>query len=110
MAMDGIKAKLLAKRGVNTRMVDVENVGKVEVRGLTRAEVLSIQGHGELDAAAMERTLLAAAMVDPALTEDEVGEWQTVAPAGELEPISTAIQELSGLKVRAVGEQMARFQ
>lgn len=107
---DDIKAKLLASRGLGTRFVEVDGVGKVEVRGLTRAEALTVQSAGELDAAEMECRLIALAMVDPSLSEDEVRQWQSVAPAGELEPVSAAIQELSGMKARAVGTEMARFQ
>jgi hypothetical protein len=103
-----IKAKLLAARGLGTRLVEVEGVGKVEVRGLTRAEALEIQGR-EMDAAEMECRLLSMAMVDPALTAEEVAEWQKVAPVGELEPISAAIQELSGMRVKAVGAEMRHF-
>lgn len=106
--MDDIKTKLLASRGLGTRIVDVDGVGKVEVRGLTRAEALELQGK-EMDAIEMECRLLSAAMVNPALSVEDVAEWQKVAPVGELEPISQAIQELSGMKVKAVGEEMRHF-
>lgn len=106
--MDDIKAKLLASRGIGTRLVDVTGVGKVEVRGLTRAEALRIQA-GDLDAAQMECELLAAALVNPALSVEEVSAWQSVATVGELEPVSLAIQELSGMQVRAVGREMQHF-
>lgn len=103
------KAALLASRGFGTESVPVGEVGEVVVRGLSRAEVLGLQSAGDLDATEMERKLVSLAMVDPALTEDEVGEWQKVAPAGELEPISEAIQRLSGLAVKAVKAEMQRF-
>lgn len=103
------KADLLAKRSGGTRKVDVPGVGQVEVRGLTRGEALSIQKSGALEAADMEALLISLAMVDPALTPDEVRQWQDVAPAGELEPISEAIQEMSGLKASVVKEQMQSF-
>lgn len=106
------KAALLASRGIGTQMVEVTikgQQGEVEVRGLTRAEVLSIQSIGATNAAVMEQKLLAFAMVNPALTEDEVAQWQNTAPAGELEPISSAIQELSGLKVAALKEEIQQF-
>lgn len=106
--MSDVKAKLLASRGLGTKKVEVDGVGEVEVRGLTRAEALRIQS-ADLDAGQMECELLAAAMVDPALTVEEVAEWQKVAPVGELEPISSAIQELSGMKVKAVGAEMRHF-
>ena len=102
------KAALLASRGIGGETVEIPGVGEVKVRGLTRAEVLSIQ-NDDLDAAGMERKLLAFAMVEPQLTEDEVAEWQKVAPAGELEPISDAIQKLSGLAVKQVKAEMRRF-
>lgn len=103
------KAKLLAQRTGDRRTVTVPGVGDVVVRGLTRAEVLSIQKKGEVDVAEMEALLVSFAMVEPEMTLDEVKQWQTVAPAGELEPISRAIQELSGLEAVAVKEQMKRF-
>lgn len=103
------KAALLASRGIGTRMVDVPGVGEVEVRGLTRAEALYFQQAGAADQVEMECRLLSVAMVNPALTKDEVAEWQKVASAGELEPISQAIQELSGLKVTALKEEMQQF-
>lgn len=103
------KAALLAKRGLGTQTVTVGDVGEVVVRGLSRAEVLSLQSVGEIDAAEMERRLVSLAMVDPKLTEEEVGEWQQVAAAGDLEPISDAIQQLSGLAVKAVKAEMQRF-
>lgn len=103
------KATLLAKRTGDRRTVTVPGLGDVVVRGLTRAEVLSIQSCGPTEAAEIEALLVSMAMVEPALSLDEVKQWQAVAPAGELEPISQAVQELSGLHTVAVKEQMQRF-
>ena len=103
------KAALLASRNIGTEDVEVGALGTVKVRGLSRAEALSLQGAGPVDVAAMERTLVSLAMVEPKLTEDEVAAWQDVAPAGELEPITDAIQRLSGLAVKAVKAEMQRF-
>jgi hypothetical protein len=83
--------------------VQVPGVGTVRVRGLSRVEVL--QARKATDEATMdgprmltlERKMLAAALVDPALSEAEVGKWQAVAPAGELVPLIQAIERLSGL-------------
>jgi hypothetical protein len=89
------KAALLARRfGVHD--VEIEGVGVVQVRPLSRAEALAIQGV-EMAPAEMERRLLAAAMVAPKLTEDEVGVWQENSPAGELDPVGEAILRLSGM-------------
>jgi len=93
------KAALLAERfGVHD--VEIAGVGTVQVRPLSRAEALALQGR-ELDAAHMERHLLALAMVAPKLTEDEVGTWQANSPAGELEPVADKILTISGMKKEA---------
>jgi hypothetical protein len=87
---------LLAERfGV----VDVELPtlgGSVKVRPLTRSEALKLRGV-ELEVDEMERQLLALAMVEPKLTEDQVRQWQDVSPAGELEPVAETIIRISGM-------------
>ena len=88
--------------------VEVPAVGSVRVRSLSRAEVLSIRGV-ELDVAEMEKKLLSLAMVDPKLTEEEVGERQAASAAGELEPATRAIMELSGLVEDAAKQAIQRF-
>lgn len=75
--------------------VDLPGVGTVRVRGLTRAEsmlVSELKGN-----AVIERRVIAIGMVDPVLTEAEVGQWYRAAPAGELQQVAAAIQRLSGL-------------
>ncbi|HET9876920.1 MAG TPA: hypothetical protein VFQ37_14335, partial [Mycobacterium sp.] len=83
--------------------VEIPGVGTVRVRGISRVELLGIRkatddstmdGPRVLD---LERRMVALAMVDPVMTEAQVGEWQKVAPAGEVDKISNAISELSGL-------------
>lgn len=103
------KAALLAARADSTRAVEVPGVGEVLVRGLTRAEVLAIQDLGPVDRAELEAKLLALALVDPALTEAEAKQWQAVAPAAELEPISDAILGLSGMRENALKEEIKQF-
>lgn len=75
--------------------VDVPGIGKLRVRGLNRIEAMQVQNAGGTEAT--ERKILALAMVDPKLTEDEVRQWQKAAPAGELEPVTTRVAELSGM-------------
>lgn len=103
------KAALLAARGIGTETVTLEGVGDVVVRPLTRGEVLALQKQGEQDPDVMEQKLLAIALVEPKLTEADVKEWQAVAPAGELEPITEAVERLSGLRRTEVKDQMKRF-
>lgn len=96
------KSALLKKRLPQAK-VDIEGLGEVTVRGLTRAEVLHVReatDNENMDgdrALVLERKLLAVAMVDPKLTEDEVGQWQEMVTPGELEPVIEKLQELSGL-------------
>lgn len=105
------KAKLLAPRaatasGMPEADVEVPGMGTVRVRGLSRAEQLLTVKQGDIDAAgnpditrvaAIERRMIARAMVDPELTEEEAGQWQTRATNGELEPVTEKISELSGM-------------
>lgn len=81
-----------------TRDVEVPGVGTVKVRGLSRAEMLEVnqqvRGGDEL---VMERKLLARAMVEPQMTEAQVGKWQQAAAAGEMQPVVEAVIDLSGL-------------
>lgn len=101
------KADLLKKRfGVED--VEIPGVGMVQVRPLSRAEALALQGV-ELGVEEMERRLLALAVVSPQLTGDEVGEWQANSPAGELEPVVRAITRLSGMEQSAVKEAVKQF-
>lgn len=93
--------RLLAPRadtasGMPEDDVDVHGVGTVRVRGLSRAEVIAMR---ELDLPTLqhERRTLAAAMVDPEMTEQQVEQWQAVAVAGELRPVVAKVLDLSGL-------------
>lgn len=84
--------------------VEVPGVGTVRVRGLSRVEVLQVRkatdeaGIDGPRALTLERKMLALAMVDPHLTEAEVGKWQAAGAAGELGPVTDKVQELSGMK------------
>jgi hypothetical protein len=74
--------------------VDVDGVGTVRVRALSRIEVfLAQQVHD--DEAAFERKILRAGMVDPKLTEAEIERWQKASPAGELQPVIDKVRGLS---------------
>lgn len=104
------KSALLGKRTTaSTETVEVEGFGTFTVRGLTRGEALAMQKQGAMDAAVLEQQMLALALVDPVLTQDEVATWQTVAPAGELQPVTEAVERLSGLRTAAFKEEMQRF-
>ena len=103
---DDLKARLLAKRtdtasGLPEDSYDVPGIGTVLVRGMSRGEVFAMQKSksdgGIKDEGAWERRLLSIALVDPPMTEAEVGEWQRVSQAGEIEPVTKLVHRLSGL-------------
>lgn len=101
------KTDLLKKRfGV----VDFEipEVGTVQIRPLSRAEALTVQGV-EMDAAEMEQKLVSMAMVEPKLTENDVKTWQENSPAGELEPVTQEIARISGLTQDAAKDAVKTF-
>lgn len=107
---DNLK-ELLFKSRLAEADVTIPGVGIVRVRALSRAEVLLVRKAtdlaGDVDgprALVLERKMVAAAMVDPVLTESEVGRWQAASAAGELEPVSEAIQRLSGMLPTAAKE------
>lgn len=92
------KDKLLAPR-LDETTVDL-TIGQVTVRSLTRSEALHVS-NSELDEDHMERVLVAAAMVDPSLTEDDVKMWQDNSPPGEIERVCQVITQISGMEVNA---------
>ncbi|MEU8220912.1 hypothetical protein AB0C47_34790 [Micromonospora taraxaci] len=97
MAVD--KSALLARRCPEDD-VELDGVGTVRVRGLTRAEVKEL-GKRMNDGEDMEAYSLSLAMVDPELTEDEAAAWITTGGFGEIEKVNRRINELSGIAGRA---------
>lgn len=85
---------LLFKSNLTETSVDIPGRGTVRVRTMTRDELHTLR---HPDTATHERKVLAACMVDPALTEDEVLVWQTASPASEISAVIDAIMKLSGL-------------
>lgn len=102
-------AALFTGRQLAEEDVPVGDLGTVRVRALSRSEVLAIREAGAVSVSVMERKLMAAAMVAPALTEDQVREWQDASAAGELEPVTTALMRLSGISQTAAKEMVRRF-
>lgn len=93
------KDKLLGPRettasGFPEADVPVANMGIVHVRGLSRIEGFLLQKIDNLEI--RERKMLALAMVDPVMSEHEVGTWQVMAASGELDPVAAKVLELSG--------------
>jgi len=82
--------------------------GEVRVRGLNRGEAMMVQQAKGTEA--IERRILHLGMLDPMMSEAEVGQWQKAAPAGEIEPVSRKIAELSGMLDDAAKEVYSEFE
>jgi hypothetical protein len=70
----------------------------VLIRGLTRDEILDAQERFPASTALRDNACIAAGLVDPAMTEDDVAVWAAGAPAGDLTYVSEEIQRVSGLR------------
>jgi hypothetical protein len=91
------KSKLLADR-LNRDTLEIEGVGTITVRGLSRFELLLAgKNAGEQGTAVMEQHMLSMAMVDPEMTTEDVKAWQKASPAGEIMPVVNLVNRLSGV-------------
>ena len=88
--------------------VDVEGLGTIRVRGLSRAEAMQVQNLNGV--AQVERAMLAMGMVEPKLTEGEAREWQEASIANEIEPVANKIAELSGMTENAAKDAYKEFE
>lgn len=99
--------ELLFKARLPEEDVEVPGVGTVRIRALNRAEAMHVQEAKGL--AAAERRIVALGMVDPVLTEAEVGRWGDASAAGELELVSRRIAALSGMLQGSAKEAVKEF-
>lgn len=90
-----LKARLLKSR-LGEETIDIPGVGEVRVRGLSRGEVLLLQKSSS-NPTQLEQKVVAIGMVEPQLTDKEVGAWQKASSSGEIERVVDAINRLSGL-------------
>lgn len=97
---------LRRKASLGQDTVDLGDGAIVTVRGLTNGEVRRCRDAAEGNSAKYEREVIAASLVDPVLTPDEVALWidgdpndpeDNGAPAGDSVKIMAAVQRLSGL-------------
>lgn len=80
-------------------------LGTMRVRGLSQAEAHQVEQVKGSEA--RERRILSLGLVDPSLTEVEVGRWQKARPAGEVTKVALAVARLSGM---LEGADKAAFQ
>lgn len=95
-----LSAEALTTQSLNEEDLPLSS-GLVRVRGLSRGEVFmmrkSQQDGGLKDEGAWERRMVSLALLQPKLTEEQVGAWQQGPAGGDLETLTEKIQELSGL-------------
>ena len=94
--MGDVEKEALFKARLPEEEYELAGLGTLRIRGLSRGEVLAAQ-HDDPRLAVFERRLLARGVVDPKLTETDVGRWQEASPAGEMEPLIKRIERLSGI-------------
>lgn len=94
------KSALLTER-LPRAEVEIEGVGTVTVRGLSRYELLLAGKSSNGDVLTSERKMIAMGMVEPPMSEDEVEAWQKCSPAGEIMPVVQKINDLSGVTKHA---------
>jgi hypothetical protein len=92
------KSKLTADRvSLNTEDVEIEGVGTITVRGLSRFEFLVAQKKFPDDNLKQERFILSTAVVNPELTEDDVAAWQRASGPMEINAVANVVNRLSGI-------------
>lgn len=101
MTDEDLKARLFKPR-LDEEELELEGVGTVRIRALSREEVAdaredNVDRKDNVDYTGYEHQLIATSMVDPELTPDEVARWARAAPAGELVKVMDRIRELSKL-------------
>lgn len=72
--------------------------GYVSVRGLSRAQALFMNKLQDKGVAAMEQYMLSCAMVEPAMTQQDVAQWQAGSEVGEIDAVVDVIKRLSGME------------
>ena len=80
---------------------EIPGFGTVRIRSLSREEALELRSRPDADGSGGDRWVLARCLLDPVLTEDEVGIWQANSPPMEIQAVCDAIRDLSGLGVGA---------
>jgi hypothetical protein len=91
------KEALLKQSSLPEDDVELDGVGTVRVRALSRYEIMLAGKTAGDDPLAMEQTMISMAMVDPKLTKGEVERWQKISPIGQMQAVTTRINELSGV-------------
>lgn len=78
---------------------EIEGLGKVRFRALSREELITAGDISEKKGVlAYEQFALSRAMLNPKMTEAQVAEWQANSPGMEINDIASKINALCGVK------------
>jgi hypothetical protein len=100
------KSKLIADRvTATTGEVEIPGVGTVKIRALSRWEMMQASKKAGDDPLIQERYILACAMLDPVMGEDDVAAWQKSSVPGEINEVAKAVNKLSGIGPDSAKEQ-----
>lgn len=108
MTLVSVDKAALIGHEVNTSQVEILGLGFVTVQPLPRAVALRLQADG-LGDAERDALCLLYGLADPVLTADEVARWQEVAPSTQIDPVTEAILNLSGIYRDAEKEEYKRL-
>lgn len=104
-----IDKETLLKPRLAEREVEIPGLGSVRVRAMSRAEALGMRDLPPGDVVAAERYMLRHGLVEPALTPEEIEQWQQISPGKELDFVVDAIADLSGVKEDAPRKAYDQF-
>ncbi len=104
-----IKSLLLAPADLPTKIVELDGIGPVTVRGLTRDETIQVAEHDRGGIAGTEARMLTIGMVDPAITYQQALEMIKSRVGGEIMELTEAISELSGFGEDTRKSAMSQF-
>lgn len=109
------KSKLLSRR-LTEGEKEIEGLGTFRFVALSRKQVLDLgnqyggngQSTGEMDLALTEQKILAAALIDPVMSEEEIAQWQENSDASEINDLFMAVLDLSGMSAETGGKQVVK--
>lgn len=77
---------------------EIEGLGLVQLRSLSRHEVIEAQRLHGSDTLKWERYVLSRALVQPKMGEHDVAAWQSASAPAEINGIAHAVNRLSGIE------------
>lgn len=105
--MGNLTRESILARKLGHRIVELpDGSGSVEVRALNRREALTVSDIEDVHD--RDAYLLAAGLVDPVMTVEDVKAWGESDDTGTLEAVSRAIGELSGMVEGAGKSRVSR--